>query len=205
MPTTEFTESLPDPADRPRDAGVAVTDSGTLLARQAHLLDIYAALGIEMNKGDPFTEIAKLRRGSAQPAQQLYDSIPLFGYELVTRERIRQITQERWSSAHDDEHTDHSLAVVAAMYAVAGIPSPTRVASIGYRVIDVTRPPEEDAWPSSWDREFDKRDQHDPLRRLVIAGALICAEIDRLQRAADSEERWERTRLRMDNDPRADL
>jgi hypothetical protein len=36
-----------------------------------------------------------------------------------------------------------------------------------------------DAWP--WDDECDKRWKHGRLRQLVIAGALIAAEIDRLQ------------------------
>jgi hypothetical protein len=197
MPTTEFTESLPDPADRPRDAGVAVTDSGTLLARQAHLLDIYAALGIDMNKGDPFWEIAKLKKGAAQPARQLFDSIPLFGYELVTRERIRQITQERFNAYHDDDHSDGSLALVAALYALA---------DTQWSVKDKAQPPEyEDAWPDSWGSEWDKRAKHDPMRRLVIAGALICAEIDRLQRLAENFERDERARILSDVDPRREL
>ncbi|HCT33652.1 MAG TPA: hypothetical protein DF966_10890, partial [Sulfitobacter sp.] len=42
----------------------------------------------------------------------------------------------------------------------------------------------EDPWPSEWDDEWDKRDQLDRRRKLVIAGALIAAEIDRLDRAS---------------------
>lgn len=38
-----------------------------------------------------------------------------------------------------------------------------------------------DAWP--WDKQYDKREKHDRIRRLVIAAALIVAEIERLQRA----------------------
>lgn len=36
-----------------------------------------------------------------------------------------------------------------------------------------------DGWP--WDKQWDKRKKHGIIRSLVIAGALIAAEIDRLQ------------------------
>lgn len=197
MPDQEFTESLPDPNDRAA-ATMHANSSDPLAVKHQHLLDIYAALGITWG-GDPFARIAELRKlHGAKLQANTYDSIPLFGYELVTRERIRQITQERWSEGHDDEHTDHSLAVVAAMYAVADVEDVhvVRHTPGGFNY---------DAWPMSWDAEWDKRDQHPRLRQLSIAGALICAEIDRLQRLADSEERWERARLRLEVDPRADI
>jgi hypothetical protein len=37
-----------------------------------------------------------------------------------------------------------------------------------------------DPWP--WDAQCDKRKTHDDIKRLVISGALIAAEIDRLKR-----------------------
>ncbi len=40
-------------------------------------------------------------------------------------------------------------------------------------------------WP--WAREWNKKEQHSRIRQLVIAGALIVAELDRLQRAALAE------------------
>lgn len=171
------------------------------------LEDTLAELGLKPEAED--MEIARTirslrRRAEKLPAPQLYDSIPLFGYELVTRERIRQITHERWSAAHDDEHNDHSLAIVAAIYAVAGVEH----VSVR-RELDINAPNRVpayiDAWPMSWDQEWDKREEHDRLRCLSIAGALICAEIDRLQRLADQNERDEKARILDRVDPRRDL
>jgi hypothetical protein len=194
-------------------------DADNMRARLEHLADLYDALDVEWGS-DPFTAIQNLRaraakKAAALPNRQLFDSIPLFGYELVTRERIRQITQERFTEAHDDAHTDHSLAVVAALYAVADIEVPI------YDPSDPLLTPEqraettpivvwkaaieEDAWPDSWDPRWDKRNTLDRTRELVIAGALICAEIDRLQRLADYNERAERARIVRELDPRADL
>lgn len=149
--------------------------------------------------------LIKAAESSEKPPRQLYDSIPLFGYELITRERIRQITQERYSEAHDDEHTDHSLAIVAAIYAVADIE--------GVRVMRSVPADSEmhahwiPAWPTSWDQEHDKRAEHPRLRQLSIAGALIAAEIDRLQRTADEYERHERETIatELEIDRRNDL
>jgi len=114
------------------------------------------------------------------------DRQPLLGTELIARERNRQISQEKWSARHDDQHTDQSLAIVAALYAVAGIPD--------VMVIDTNTAEEsnEDAWPASWASGYDKRDEHPRLRQLAIAGALIAAEIDRLQRAGIEDEKRER-------------
>lgn len=44
-----------------------------------------------------------------------------------------------------------------------------------------------DPWP--WPMSFDNRQQHDQLRRLVIAGALIAAEIDRIKAAEEKRNR----------------
>jgi hypothetical protein len=45
----------------------------------------------------------------------------------------------------------------------------------------------QDPWP--WEPEWDKRGSGDRMRDLVKAGALIAAEIDRLQRSAKAEGR----------------
>lgn len=197
----EFQE-VTDPNDRPSaDVTVPGRTLAELEAAMTHLLDIYAQLGVKWG-GDPFTAIREMQdRAAEKPPRQLYDSIPLFGYELVTRERIGQITRERFSEEHDDEHIDHSLAIVAAIYAVAGIADVEVIRVVGRERFLLGIP----AWPMSWDSEWDKRDQHPVLRRLAIAGALICAEIDRLQRQAEANERDERARIVDSIDPRRDL
>ncbi|MFT2788880.1 hypothetical protein ACMV5I_02275 [Serratia sp. T13T92] len=90
----------------------------------------------------------------------------------VMTERQRQINAEGWTSDHDDEHENNEMAFAAACYALyAGNPYPGQ----GYT------PPE---WP--WDAEFWRPSTE--RRDLVKAGALILAEIERLDRAAAKVE-----------------
>lgn len=112
------------------------------------------------------------------------------GIELIHSERLRQIEVEGWTPEHDDEHTDGNLALVAALYA-----TPT----ILYGRHDFANSIEfKDPWP--WEDRWDKRphngnvllpsdsfhvNREDRLRQLVKAGALIAAEIDRIQRAKE--------------------
>lgn len=115
-------------------------------------------------------------------------SIGMTGIELIAAERQRQIDQEGWTPEHDDEHADGSLSAAAACYA---LPKPimarrtvTRDESGGRGDCPVWRPvtfcvPK--LWPSSWAPEY--WNPKDRVRDLVRAGALIAAEIDRLQRA----------------------
>jgi len=98
------------------------------------------------------------------------------GTELIADERMRQMLQEGWTLDHDDEHDYGELSIAAACYAVEGTDA---------RVVEGICDPL-DAWP--WNREWDKRKKHDRLRRLVIAGALIAAEIDRELRARDRKK-----------------
>lgn len=94
----------------------------------------------------------------------------------VLGERQRQISVEGWTPEHDDAHDECELAFAAAVYAL------------------------ESAWPSDWQdrqrqaaiRELWPWQQHwhkttTQRRDLVKAGALILAEIERLDRAALSQ------------------
>jgi hypothetical protein len=84
----------------------------------------------------------------------------------ITAERQRQVTAEGWSPAHDDEHGDSELALAALCYLYAGIYDPSDFP--------------DRYWP--WDRNWWK--PSDNRRNLVKSGALIAAEIDRLDRAS---------------------
>lgn len=84
------------------------------------------------------------------------------GIELIAKERQRQIDKEGWTSEHDDrENQNFQLSLAACSYLNA---SNSELANR--------------FWP--WDWRFWKPDTH--LRNLIKAGALIAAEIDRLQR-----------------------
>lgn len=87
------------------------------------------------------------------------------GIELISEERLRQVSTEGWSSDHDDQHDLGELARAAIAYARYYTPMDGISDS-------------EDLWP--WDRHWWK--PRDPVQCLVKAGALIAAEIDRLHR-----------------------
>jgi len=85
----------------------------------------------------------------------------------VLAERERQKSVEGWTEAHDEGHDTYQLARVAAAYALnAGYPKSHAV------------PPLFWPWEQDWWKPKDRR------RDLVRAGALIIAEIERLDRAA---------------------
>lgn len=87
----------------------------------------------------------------------------------VLAERQRQIGVEGWTPEHDDEHADKSLATAAACYAAFSNPAGSYTPS---------NPPPIWPWASKWWKPRDMR------TNLVKAGALILAEIERLDRLA---------------------
>jgi len=96
------------------------------------------------------------------------------GAQLIAEERLRQISDEGWSAEHDDKGEQRGGLLRAAMcYADNALPEHTSYIA-------------PDTWP--WDEEWDKREKHSRLRSLVIAGALIAAEIDRVQRKLQKDE-----------------
>lgn len=104
------------------------------------------------------------------------------GIEAIAAERRRQIEAEGWTAEHDDQHTDESLAIVAALYAA---PFSLFTMEQGEGWVEF-----HDPWPSELGDEWDRRQDFDRRRRLVVSGALIAAEIDRLDRmtARESEK-----------------
>jgi hypothetical protein len=92
------------------------------------------------------------------------------GIELITEERQRQIEVEGWTPEHDSEHTDESITCAASCYAL-----PQR-----YRTMDNGVP---FGW--KWSKEWWKPTPENRIKELVKAGALIAAEIDRLQGSKD--------------------
>ncbi|SEJ56833.1 hypothetical protein SAMN05216201_11120 [Pseudomonas linyingensis] len=88
----------------------------------------------------------------------------------VLAERLRQVDAEGFDAGHDDMATRGQLAVAAGYYAL----------SCGYpheRDIGCGRVPAYWPWDKSWWKPLDARSN------LVRAGALILAEIERLDRA----------------------
>lgn len=102
------------------------------------------------------------------------------GVGLIHRERLRQIHEDhrgaRYTAEHDDQHTDGSILVAAGMIAMD--------VSGGTHTTDPELEHDEDAeWTERLAAHVQRKYADDPIRRLAIAGAMIAAEIDRLQRA----------------------
>lgn len=108
----------------------------------------------------------------------------------IKNERDRQQTVENWTPEHDDTHTNGEMPLAAACYAassakVKGFPfghirnlfGKSDLADGGFHFKNL--------WP--WASHWDKRDKHDRRRQLVIAGALISAEIERLDREEEKK------------------
>jgi hypothetical protein len=90
--------------------------------------------------------------------------------EDIAAERHRQISQEGWTIGHDDEHAGGEMALAGASYALATV-WPFHFWGCEW----VSR-----IWP--WDQKWWKPGGG-KRRNLVKAGALIVAEIERLDRA----------------------
>lgn len=101
------------------------------------------------------------------------------GVQLIASERRRQIEIEKWTPEQDDAHNLGQMAGAAACYALnaCGFLNP--------HLIEAYRPPvthKVRVWP--WADSWWKPTPENRIRDLTKAGALIAAEIDRLQRAA---------------------
>lgn len=95
----------------------------------------------------------------------------------VLAERQRQISTKGWTPEHDDEHHNGQLAVGGAAYALAGLPGVPETsvqalcAAAGWHSLN-----DWDGWLKIADRRTN----------LVKAAALLLAEIERLDRAAEA-------------------
>ena len=102
------------------------------------------------------------------------------GVELIAAERTRQVEVEGWTQGHDDGHESGEIAVAAAELAVDGTDS---------RVTDTYADYEGPIDHCGSLAKFGHRGTTpDRVRTLVIAGALIAAEIDRELRATVEED-----------------
>lgn len=113
-------------------------------------------------------EIGRLR--SAAPAAG--DDLAAAARDVLA-ERQRQIGAEGWTPEHDDAYADEQLARAAVCYA---LPQGN---------YEIPEPPEFWPWDAAWWKPGERR------RELIKAGALILAEIERLDRAAIAQQKGE--------------
>ena len=91
------------------------------------------------------------------------------GVDLIRVERTRQIREEGHGRPDDRRHTREQLALAAATYA---LPAEWRDMTV------LGTPLRQTFWPQGW---WFKPTSDDRVRELIKAGALIAAEIDRLE------------------------
>ncbi|WP_438852640.1 hypothetical protein [Brevundimonas nasdae] len=95
----------------------------------------------------------------------------------IVAERQRQIHREGYLPDHDDRYVGGTMAHAAAAYALSGGGTDDFRRRFGH-----CSPPAPWPWEEGWWKPRDRR------RDLVRAGALIVAEIERLDRAAQKAE-----------------
>lgn len=117
------------------------------------------------------------------------------GVELIAEERKRQIEVEGWDNLHDSDHDNMQLAGAAGCYVANAINKDyfedkarfeVYVSAQNKMFFGAEHGDWQDGWP--WDEKWDKRKKHDTKRSLVIAGALIAAELDRLNTEQEAQE-----------------
>lgn len=112
---------------------------------------------------------------SAQPVEE-----QTMAAHDVLAERRRQIEVEGWTPEHDDQHGDCSLAKVASVYAATASVNTVDRAVMDNHGLAGTPGKLQELWPISWDISWLKPKSR--RQDLVKAGALILAEIERLDR-----------------------
>lgn len=108
-------------------------------------------------------------RSTPEPEREKENAMT--GAEQIAAERQRQIDAEGWTPDHDAHHLGDELAYAAIAYATPQVDRDFRYNAHGELIPH--------RWP--WEQVFWKPAPDDRVRELVKAGALIAAEIDRLQ------------------------
>lgn len=144
---------------------------------------VQAAVANEMLLGNFFLEFFKMPDNKLPNTDEEISALGFTGTELISQERNRQKFDEGYFQSIDDEYTDHQLVCAAIAYA-------------SHYPVMISKTPGTDNWidPWPWNKAADKRARHCKLKRLVIAGALIAAEIDRIQHQIEKESHNEKTR-----------
>lgn len=110
---------------------------------------------------------------------RIRSGMPKDGATLIAEERRRQLEVEGFAPEHDAVHYKCELAFMACYYAVPG-PIMLRDRN-GFSSMNVSFSPYLLFRQTDWHPMWAKRESKSRIRQLTVAGALIAAEIDRLQ------------------------
>ncbi|WP_333906123.1 hypothetical protein [Delftia acidovorans] len=117
----------------------------------------------------------------AAPAAPAVDALSQAARDVLA-ERRRQVEVEGWTPEHDDQHDEGEMCFAAAGYAAVAsdnLQAISRDIDRDLTLDDNVYPPTNYPWPRSW--EFKPCT---PRRALVKSGALILAEIERIDRCS---------------------
>ena len=130
--------------------------------------------------------IEALASAPSTPPHAVVEAVPLTeAARDVLAERHRQIQAEGWTPAHDDEHDSGELAGAGAAYALhAADALHPQSQGDAYRDGSI---PHGWCWEDCWWKPTD------PRRSLVKAGALILAELERMDRGIAPKAAQEKT------------
>lgn len=95
------------------------------------------------------------------------------GIEMIIKERLRQLQEEGWTPEHDDTWREGELANSAAAYAMTY----EMRDYLGHHNLETIFSFRSEWWKPARNDSYDER-----KKELAKAGALIAAEIDRLNR-----------------------
>ncbi|MEO1989661.1 MAG: hypothetical protein ABGX47_23885 [Martelella sp.] len=113
--------------------------------------------------------IPAVPRKTPRPAEPESEAV-----RLIRAERQRQIEVEGWTHAHDDAHDNGELADAASCYFRHGT--------------SALLPLRPDGVPHEWPGAAEWWKPKDRIANLIRAGALLTAEIERLNRASKNPE-----------------
>lgn len=163
------------------EAEVRIRDADA--AARAWEQEFSKALGLPTTHA--FSALLPLVREQRTAAARMREALGTPALVDVAAERVRQQSVEGWTAAHDDEaHSWGALASAAACYALVAS-SPEEYES------DQHQPPRDHNNRSLWPWDFSWWKSKNRRSDLVRAGALILAEIERLDRAARAAPRRE--------------
>lgn len=144
-------------------------------ARAPALIDVESQItGLARTFGKPIV-CALIDAPTSQAGRDALDALSQAERDLLA-ERRRQVEVKGWTPEHDDEHAHGGMARAAASYALKAASHASEHPGISHWLATAA----DKAWP--WDPEWWK--PRSERRMLVKAGALILAEIERLDRAA---------------------
>ncbi|HCJ2830379.1 TPA: hypothetical protein NQ617_005004 [Klebsiella pneumoniae] len=160
-------EALENSESRLHEVAVACATAEQALEKAQAKADVYDMLRDDYGLREKGVGLADFVDWQAKRIAELESRAVTAAAADVLAERKRQVTAEGWTPGHDDEYEHGELADAAGCYALSS------------ELFDCAgEPPRPWPWPDEWWKPTNRR------RDLVKAGALILAEIERLDRAA---------------------